>query len=260
MLMALSIENSQIFLGVFAGDKLLFNAQVATNRDQTDDEYAILLQGVLSMHQINRQSFSGAIVASVVRPLTAVIIRAIQKLTGIVPLLLGPGIKTGLNIRTDIPSQVGADIVANAVAAMQMAKVPLIVLAFGTATTLTGLSAAGELTGVLIYPGVRASLDSLSSQTADLPSIAPDKPKSVLGKNTIDAMVSGIIYGNAAMVDGLLDRIAAEWNTKSLTVIATGQLAETIIPYCRSRHDLCYEPNLTLLGLKHIYRLNSRPH
>jgi type III pantothenate kinase len=123
---------------------------------------------------------------------------------------------------------------------------------------LTGINQSGELCGVLICPGVRSSLDALSAHAAELPSIALDNPKILLGKNTIDSMVSGIIYGNASMIDGLLDRIAQEWNTPELTVIATGGLADKIIPYCRGIFRIHYEPNLTLLGLKIIYHLNVR--
>ncbi|MDD2533918.1 MAG: type III pantothenate kinase [Eubacteriales bacterium] len=260
MLLALSLENSQIFLGIFDGEKQLCDAQFATDREKSADEYAILIQGILAMHHVDRRDITRGIIASVVRPLNAVISQAVEKLSGITPLFLGPGVKSGVNIKTDIPSQVGADIVANAVGALSLQKAPLVVVSFGTATTLAGLNSAGELTGVLIYPGIRASLDALSTQAAELPSIAPDKPKSVLGKNTIDSMVGGIIYGNAAMVDGLLDRIASEWNTKSLTVITTGHLAKAVIPYCQSGHQISYEPNLTLIGLQKIDQLNDRSH
>lgn len=259
MLFAASLENSHILLGVFSEDNLLFQAQIATDKEKTADEYAILLQGILSMHQINRQAFSGAILASVVRPLTDTFGQAMTKLIGISPLILGPGVKTGLNIRTDIPSQVGADLVALAVAAQHIAKAPLIIISFGTATTLTGLKSEGELSGVLIYPGVRASLNALSSQAADLPSVALDMPKSILGKNTIDSMVNGIVHGSAAMIDGILERIEQEWQTPELTVMTTGPFADKIIPHCRTRHQLHHEPNLTLLGLRQIYRQNTRP-
>ncbi len=259
MLLAASIENSQILLGVFGDDKLLFNAQIATDREKTDDEYAILIHGILLMNGVDKSAVRSAIVASVVRPLTPVICQAIRKITHVSPVVLGPGVKTGLNIRTDIPSQVGADIVANAVAAIQIASSPMVVISFGTATTFSGLKADGELSGVLIYPGVRSSLDALSDQAAELPSIAPDRPKTVLGKNTIDSMVSGIIYGNAAMIDGLLDRIAEDWQTDQLTVMTTGPFADRIMPHCKSRNIIKNEPNLTLLGLKQIYEQNNRP-
>jgi len=258
MLFTCNIENSNIFFGVFDGDTLLFDSQISAKCEKSADEYAILINGVFAMHRVALSSVDGAVISSVVRPLNAAMSQVIEKLMHVKPLLVGPGVKTGLNIKTDIPSQVGADIVANAVAAVSIGKGPMVFLDFGTATTMTGINENGELCGVLIYPGVRASLDALSAHAAELPSIALDSPKSILGKNTADSMLNGIIYGNASMIDGLLDRIAEEWNTAELTVIATGELADKIIPYCRCSHKIQYEPHLTLMGLKRIYYLNDR--
>lgn len=258
MLFTCSIENAHISFGVFDGDSLVFDSQIATHCEKTADEFAILISGIFSMNLVALSSIDGAILASVVRPLTATMVKAVEKLMHVKPLLVGPGVKTGLNIKTDIPSQVGADIVANAVAAVSLVKLPLVILDFSTATTLTGVNENGELCGVLICPGVRSSLDALSAQTADLPSIALDNPRTIFGKNTIDSMVSGIIHGHAAMIDGLLDRIAEEWQTSELTVVATGEIAEKIIAYSRSSHHTQYEPVLTLLGLKRIFHLNER--
>jgi len=258
MLFACSIENARINLGVFDGDRLVFESSITTDASKSVDEYAILLRGIFDLYQVALASIDGAILASVVRPMNAVLIQVIEKLTGIKPMLVGPGVKTGLNIKTDIPSQVGGDIVANAVAAVSLTKGPLVFIDFGTATTLTGINAQGELCGVLICPGVRSSLDALSANAAELPKIALENPKSVLGRNTIDSMTGGIIIGTAAMIDGLLDRIAAEWDWNQLTVIATGTYADRIIPYCRSSHPIRHEPSLTLQGLRLIHRLNER--
>lgn len=258
MLFACSIENARINLGVFDGDRLVFESSITTDSSKSVDEYAILLRGIFDLYQVALASIDGAIIASVVRPMNAVLIQVIEKLMGIRPLLVGPGVKTGLNIKTDIPSQVGGDIVANAVAAVSQAKGPLVFIDFGTATTLTGINAQGELCGVLICPGVRSSLDALSANAAELPKIALESPKSVLGRNTIDSMTGGIIIGTAAMIDGLLDRIATEWNQTPLTVIATGAYADRIIPYCRSSHPVRHEPSLTLKGLRLIHLVNER--
>ncbi|MEA4889176.1 MAG: type III pantothenate kinase [Clostridiaceae bacterium] len=258
MLFTCNIENTTVSFGVFDGDMMIFNAQIATSCEKSSDEYAILINNVFSMNHLALSSVDGAIISSVVRPLNETIGQAIEQLLRVKPLFVGPGVKTGLNIKTDFPSQVGADIVANAVAALSLVKSPLVLLDFNTATTLTGINENGELCGVLIYPGVRSSLKDLSDHAAELPRIALDSPKHLLGKNTIDSMVSGIIYGNAAMIDGILDRLAEEWNTMELTVIATGGLADKIIAYCRCKHKIQYEPNLTLLGLKKIYSLNDR--
>lgn len=263
MLLTCSIENAHVALGVFDGDRLVFEAQLATARGRTADEYAILLSGIFRLHQLPAQSVDSAILASVVRPLNTIIIRAIGQLTGVRPLLVGPGLRTGLNIKTEIPSQLGADIVANAVAALSLAPGPLVFVDFGTATTLTGINEKGELSGVLICPGLRTSLDALSATAAELPAIALENPRTLLGRNTVDSMTSGVIHGHAAMIDGLLERIGADWGLSGtgqlLTVIATGELAELVIPHCRGPHPIRPVPGLTLLGLKRIHQLNQRP-
>lgn len=258
MLFACNIENTNIILGVFEGDTIVFDSKIATSSEKSADEYAILISSIFSMYQVALSSVKGVIIASVVRPLNATVCNALEKLMHVKPLLVGPGLKTGLNIKTDIPTQVGADIVSNAVAAISISKSPMVLLDFGTATTLTGINENGELSGVLIYPGILSSLDALSAVAAELPGISLDRPKNLLGKNTVDSMVSGIIYGTASMIDGLIDRISEEWKTKELAVIATGGLAEKIIEYSRYRNIIKYEPNLTLIGLKKIFYLNER--
>ena len=258
MLFACTIENADIELGVFNGDRLTCKARLATSRERSADEYAILLNSIFQMNRITPSSINGVIIASVVRPLNDTICEAIEKLMHIKPLIVGPGVKTGLNIKTDIPSQVGADIVANAVAAAMMAKRPLVIIDFGTATTMTGINAAGELSGVLIGPGVQTSLDALSERAAELPCVALDNPGALFGKNTNESMTSGFVFGTAAMIDGLLDRIAKLWNTENLTIVATGRLAEKIIPHCTGGRTIRHEPNLALQGLRLIHQLNDR--
>jgi type III pantothenate kinase len=258
MLLTCNLQNTNIFFGVFDNDALIFDAQITTYREKSADEYAVLIHDICAMNGLPLADVDGAIIASVVRPLSSVLGQAIEKLTHRKPLLIGPGTKTGLSIKTDIPSQVGADIVANAVAAAALFPSPLVILDFSTATTLAGLNEAGELCGVLIHPGVRSSLDALSAQAADLPSVALDNPRHLLGKNTIDSMVGGVIYGNAAMIDGLLDRIAQEWQTDAITAVATGDYAQPVIAHCRSRFPIHYVANLALLGLRRIYGLNAK--
>lgn len=253
-----AIENAMISLGVFYQDKLIFNASIAADFAKSADEYAITLSGLFALRGVSAAKIKNAIIASVVRPLNEPIIQAIEQLMLVNPLIVGPGVKTGLDIKTDIPSQVGADIVANAVGAQMKGKNPMVVLDFGTATTLAGINEAGALCGVLICPGIRSSLDALSSRAAELPSIALDKPKRLFGKNTNDSMVNGIILGHAAMVDGLLDRIDETWNNKTSTVIATGGYAQKILPFCHTRHTILYDSNLSLFGLKRILDLNDR--
>lgn len=258
MLLTCNLQNTNIFFGVFDGDDLVFDAQITTYREKSADEYAVLISNIFAMNNLSLSNVDGAIIASVVRPLSSVLGLAIEKLTHRKPLLVGPGVKTGLSIKTDIPSQVGADIVANAVAAVALYPCPLVILDFGTATTLTGLNDAGELCGVLIHPGVRSSLNALSAEAADLPSVSLDNPRHLLGKNTIDSMVGGVVYGNAAMIDGLLDRIAQEWQTEAITVVATGEYAGPVIAHCLSRFPIHTVADLALLGLRRIYHLNAR--
>jgi type III pantothenate kinase len=257
MLFVCNVENTNITVGVMEGVEILFDARIATACERSADEYALLIASLLAMHQVSPAAIHGAILASVVRPLGALLSQATEQLMQIKPLLVGPGVKTGLNIKTDIPSQVGADIVANAVGALTLAESPLVFVDFGTATTLTGINEKGELCGVIICPGVRSSLDALSDQAAELPSIALESPRHLFGKNTIDAMESGVILGHASMVDGLLDRIAGAWNNNDLTIIATGGHADKIIPHCRYKDQIRSEPHLAFWGLRKIYGLNG---
>ncbi|MGI6333216.1 MAG: type III pantothenate kinase [Saccharofermentanales bacterium] len=258
MLLVCAIENSDINLGVFDRDQLLFSSWLSASRSRSADEYAILMDNVFRMNRQNPAAITGAVLASVVRPLNDVFCQAIRQIAAVQPLMVGPGVKTGLNIKTDIPSQVGADIVANAVGAAALEKGALVVLDFGIATTLTGINDAGELCGVLIAPGLETSLEALSAQAAELPFVALDQPGALFGKNTVESMTSGFIYGFAAMVDGLLDRIAGFWNTETLTIIATGRLAPKVIPYCIGGRAIRHEPHLPLYGLKLIHQLNNR--
>lgn len=259
MLFALDIENNHISIGVFDGSRKVFVSRLSTVRDRSADEYAFMISGAFSVNHVDPAVITGAVIGSVVRPLNQTVQQAVEKLMHIKPLMIGPGVKTGLSIKTDLTAQIGADIVANAVAAASLEKSPLVILALGTATTLTGMNDKGELTGVVICPGIRSSLDALSAGAAELPYVSLDQPKNLLGKNTIDSMVSGSVYGHAAMIGGLLDRIAAEWKITPLKVIATGDLAETVLPYCRPGHEIRYEPDLTLQGLRKIHALNI-PH
>lgn len=257
MLLVCDVGNTNVSVGVFDREILLFHSKLSTVLDRSSDEYALLFSGVMTMNHVDSSAIDGAIISSVVRPLSAIIYQAIETLCGVRPLQVGPGVKTGLNIKTDIPSQIGADLVANAVGATHLSPCPLVIIALGTATTLTVISENCELCGVIICPGVRSSLDALSESAADLPCIALDSPKSLLGRNTIDSMQNGIIYGSASMVDGLIDRIKDEIKREDMYIIATGGLADKIIPYCKESHKIRIEKNLTLLGLKKIFDFHS---
>lgn len=258
MLFCADIGNTTISLGVFEGEQLRFTSRIAAARERSVDEYAITLQAIFRMYGTDPKKVEGAALSSVVKPLSPVFAAAVEKVCGVPSLLLGPGVRTGLNIKIDSPAQLGADLAANCVAAQALVPPPLAVLDLGTATTLTVIDGKGVLTGVMICPGVQSGLEALSDLAAELPAISLEEPKALLGKNTVDSMNSGVIFGAAAMVDGLLARISEQCRGEDLSVVVTGGLAETILPYCRTK--MLSEPNLALLGLKRVFELNRRKH
>ena len=195
------------------------------------------------------------IISSVVPPVFNSVKTGVIKVIGKQPMVVGPGLKTGLNIHMDVPSQVGSDRIVIAVAALAEYSAPLILMDLGTATTIEVVEPDNVYMGGIIFPGVRVSLDALTSRTAQLPGISLDQPKNVIGKNTVDCMRSGMMYGTAAMLDGLIDRIEEELGHSS-TLIATGGLAQFITPLCK--HQIILEKNLLLKGLNLIYKKNKR--
>ncbi|MDD4462182.1 MAG: type III pantothenate kinase [Eubacteriales bacterium] len=258
MLLVCNIGNRHLSFGAYRDQALCFSSTISAVPDRSADELAVLFDQITRMHGLAMSEFSGAILSSVVRPLQHVVSQMIEQTLHLRPLIVGPGIRTGLSIRTDIPSQLGADIVANTVAALKTGGGPLAVIALGTATTVTGVNADGDLIGVLIAPGVASSLETLSLSAAELPRIALEPPRQLLGRNTIDSMTSGLIYGQAAMVDGLIQRLADEWSLEQLPVVLTGRHAAEILPYLRTGQPLRHEPDLTLNGLQQIWQMNQR--
>lgn len=256
MILAFDIGNTNIVLGGFEGDKTVFLTRVATSLDKTEAEYAVLIKSLLDIYKIKPGSIEGSIVSSVVPPLNNIIMHVMELVTGKSPLFVGPGIKTGLNIIGD-PRELGADLVVAAIAALQ--KYPgeyLCLLDMGTATTLSVVERSGVFRGVIIYPGVMVSFDALTSRTAQLPRISFDEPKQVLGNTTVDSMQSGLIYGSAAMLDGLIDRVEEELGAPC-TVIATGGLSGKIVPHCR--REIILDADLLLDGLRLLYEKNQKP-
>lgn len=255
MLLAVDIGNSSIDLGVFAQDgNLVMKSKISTDRAKSADEYAVLLQGIFLLKGVDRNNITGSILSSVVPPITIAVASAISSLFGIKTLEVGPGIKTGLNIRIDSQTELGADIVANAVSALGTAAGPLLIIDFGTATTLTVIDDKNTLIGVIIAPGVRVSLDALSMQASELPDVSIAMPKRLIGKNSGESMNSGVLNGHALMIDGFFGKISSELKTDKLKVIATGGLAGTILPLCGT--PIQYVPDLTLEGLKLLYHKN----
>ena len=255
MILAIDIGNSNIVIGGVEGEKILFEARLRTDATKTSDEYCVDLLALLDVYGIQRENIEGSIVASVVPQVLNSIQTAVRKLIGKAPLVVGPGLKTGLNIAIENPAQTGADLVVGSVAALRAHKAPLIVIDMGTATTIIVLNEKGALIGGAIAPGVKISLDALTDRTALLPGLQLDQPKKVIGRNTIDCMRSGIMIGNACMIDGMIDRMEQELGHKT-TVVATGGIAKFVVPLCS--HKIVYDKDLLIKGLAILYRENSQ--
>lgn len=253
MILAIDIGNTNIVLGCIE-DKILFVSRLTTNKQATKDEYAINLHNLLSIKKIVPENIDGAIISSVVPSINNAICEAVKAITGHDPLVVGPGIKTGLNIKLDNPAQLGSDRVVGAVAAIAQYPKPIIVIDMGTATTFCAINKHGEHLGGIIYPGVKISLDALTQTASNLSGISLTKPKKVIGSNTAESMKSGILYGNAAMIDGMIDRFEEELGATA-TIVATGGLSGTIIPFCN--HKIIFDDDLLLKGLKIIYDKNT---
>lgn len=253
MLLAVDIGNTNITLGVYEDDRLLFTSRLATDVRRTADQYAIEICDVLRLNDLSTDSIEDAAICAVVPAVCDAVSTAVTKLCNIVPLILGPGVRTGLNIKIDDPAQLGADLAAGAVGALAEYKMPCVVIDLGTATTISVLDRNGCFLGGSIAAGVRLTLDALTTRTAQLPAIHIEAPKSVIGKNTVDSMKSGLVMGTAAMLDGLLDRIEDELGEKP-TIVATGGLSKDIIVHCKN--SIIYNENLLLDGLREIYEKN----
>ena len=255
MILVVDVGNSNVVLGGVRGDEIVFEARVRTDGTKTSDEYCIDLKNVLDIYGVDVKEVEGAIIASVVPQVLNTFQTAIRKLTGQNALVVGPGLKTGLNIAIENPAQTGADLVVGCVAALREHKAPLIVIDMGTATTIVVLDKNGALVGGSISPGVRISLDALTERTALLPGLQLDQPKKAIGRNTIDCMRSGVMLGTACMIDGLIERMEEELGYKA-TIIATGGIAKFVVPMCR--REIIYDKDLLVKGLADLYRDNKR--
>lgn len=254
MILALDVGNTNIVIGCLDDDRIYFVGRLATDRSRTDDEYAISFKNLMELNGIEPQQLAGCIISSVVPPLIRILELAVEKATGRTPLIVGPGLKTGLNIKIDNPAQLGSDLVVAAVAALHQYQPPLIIFDMGTATTVSVIDRNKTYLGGMILPGVKASQEALTSHTSQLPSISLEPPKRVIGSNTIDCMKSGAIYGNAAALDGIIERVEEELGEKA-TVVATGGLSKCIVPYCK--REITVDDDLLLKGLRLIYQKNT---
>ena len=255
MILTIDIGNSNIVLGGVKDNEIVFEARLRTEVTKTSDQYCVDLKILMEVYGVSNQDIEGTIIASVVPQVLNSMRTAIQKLTGKIPLVVGPGLKTGLNILLENPGQTGADLVVADVAALREHKPPLIVIDMGTATTMSVLDKNGAHIGGCIIPGVKISLDALTDKTALLPGLQLDQPKKAIGRNTIDAMRSGIMMGTACMLDGMVERMEAELGCKT-TVIITGGIAKFIAPMCKT--PMIYDKDLIIKGLAALYRDNKR--
>lgn len=255
MILAVDIGNSNIVVGGIQNHEILFQARLRTDATKTSDEYCIDLKMLLEIQKVSLSEIEGSIISSVVPQVMNSFKTAILKLIGKESIIIGPGIKTGMNIKIDNPSQAGADLVVGGVAALRLFKPPMIVVDMGTATTMIVLDETGAMLGGCIAPGVKISMDALTDRTALLPGLQLDRPKRAIGRNTIDCMRSGIMLGAAAMLDGMVDRMEEELGYKT-TVVATGGIARFVVPLCRK--NIQYDKDLLLKGLDILYYENVK--
>ena len=258
MILAIDIGNSNVVIGGIRGVEsdrgidIVFEARIATDHIKTSDQYAVEIRNILNLFEVDLGQVEDSIISSVVPPVFNSVCTAVVKLTHRQPIVVAPGVKTGLNIRMDNPAQVGSDLIVDAVAAFHDYPTPLIVIDMGTATTISLIGRGNVYLGGCIAPGLRVSLDALSSSAAQLFGIRLEEPNRVIGKNTIECMRSGVMYGHAAMIDGIIDRMEAELGEPIASVIATGGISQFVVPLCRQK--IHYDKDLLLKGLAIIYR------
>ncbi len=257
MLLAIDIGNSNTTLGVFRNRTLVFNFRLTTRIGQTMDEYGIFVRNLLSLAGIERETLKGMVVASVVPPLDDVIETMAKKYLNLDPLFIRPGIKTGLALNVESPSDVGADRIVDCVGALSLHEPPLIVVDFGTATTFDAVSEKHEFLGGAIAPGLKISAESLFQKAAKLPEVPFQKPDMAIGRNTVTNIQSGLFFGYVGLVNEILSRMKLELGSES-KVIATGGLASVIVPES-GLIDLLDE-NLTLEGLRVLFEKNHERH
>lgn len=255
MIICMDVGNTNIKYAVYDGEKLAMSFRVATEHKKTSDEYGGQLISILGNNKINASEIKGGIISSVVPQLDYTLERMCLTYLKIKPLQLVPGLKTGLNLRVDNAKEVGADRVVNNVAAIRKYGAPLIIIDFGTATTFNVIDNKGEFIGGGIAPGIKGSLDSLVNGTAKLPRVEIERPASVIGKNTVTNMQSGIVFGFAGLVEYIVKKIKRELKSENLTTVATGGFSEVIAKEisCIDRIDKL----LTLEGLKYLYDINA---
>ena len=254
MILVIDAGNTNITMGAYEGEKLLFVSRLATDRTATVDRVAIDIYSILQINRVSDRNFEGAVISSVVPEITSALRRAVSAITGKKPVVIGPGVKTGLNIRIDDPAGLGADLVATAVAAKALYALPGLIIDLGTATKVSALDEKGAFLGCSISPGVKLSLSALSQGASQLPAISLQVPDHAIGTNTLDSMNAGTILGTVDMLDGMCDRFSRELKSPVKSIVATGGLC-SIAENCQ--HDIIINQDLVLQGLKIIYDRNG---
>ena len=255
MILAVDIGNTNTAIGCIENDKILNVLEISTNISKTADEYAAELKGILLFHSVDIAKIDGAIISCVVPPLTRVFRNAVNLLSGVDALVVGAGIKTGMNITIDDPAQLGGDMVATAVGALATYDPPMIIVDMGTATKMFIIDRNGRFVGGAIAPGMSLSMNALASGTSQLPHVPIEAPLKCISANTIDCMKSGAVYGAASMIDGMTERFEDELG-ESAQIIITGGLADVVYRHCK--RDITHDPHLILRGLGIIYEKNTR--
>lgn len=253
MLLTTDAGNTNIVFTIYNDDRLVLESRINTDSSRMADQYAIILMDILHLYNLSPQDITGAIISSVVPPVTMQLKIAVERLCSVQVMLVGPGIKTGLNIKIDEPNTLGADLVCGAVAAKKIYIMPCIIIDLGTVTKIMALDKEGSLIGGIFYPGVRISLEALSARTAALPLVSAEKVENVIATNAADSIRSGILNGTACMLDGMIGRFEKVVGTS--TIIATGGHAPQVRPYCERTFDI--NPQLVAEGLRIIYNKNK---
>lgn len=254
MILALDIGNTNIVVGCLDAEEIYFECRLSTDRNKTTAEYAVIFKNIFDIYGIDINMIDGAVMSSVVPPINNMLREAVHIVTGYKPLEVNSSIKHGIKMQTDDPSQVGSDILVSLVAAKEEYSSPVIIFDLGTATTIAVLDKDGIFRGAVIMPGIKISQDTLTKSTSQLPAISYDAPPGVIGTNTVEAMQSGLVFGNASMMDGMIERIEEELGEKA-TVIATGGLSECVGKFCH--REIILDDMLMLKGLRLIYEMNK---
>jgi len=255
MILAIDVGNTNISAGCIVGEDIVNEFRIMTNISRTADEYAIQIDTMLAFRGVKREDIEGAVISSVVPPLTNIFKDVVKQLAKVEPIIVGAGVKTGLNIITDDPGQLGADMVATAIGALDKYPAPVIIVDFGTATKMSVLNNSGSFIGCAILPGVALTMNALATGTSQLPRIPLEAPNKSIATNTIECIKSGVIFGAASAIDGMIERFEEQLGQKAL-VVATGGLAEPVYPHCKS--EITYDPYLIFRGLGVIFEKNRK--